>query len=40
MGAAVALAIDLLTSFIYECRIVATELMIESTHGFQIVVLM
>ena len=29
-----------LTSIIYECKIVATELIIESTHGLQIVVLM
>lgn len=27
-----------LTSIIYECKIVATELIIESTHGLQIVV--
>ena len=28
----------LLTSIIYECKIVATELIIESTHGLQMVV--
>lgn len=28
----------ILTSIIYECKIVATELIIESTHGLQMVV--